>query len=87
MLNAIAYLLMAFGLLEKQHAEGIRTDWPRALAVMAWIVVFTLAACGLLIWGLEVHRAFWGLGGFLVVMVAGFVALAEGVKRWPAVHE
>ncbi len=87
MLNAIAYLLMAFGLLEKQHAEGIATDWPRALAVMAWIVVFTLAALGLLIWSLEEKEVLWGLGGFLAVMAAGFVALAQGVKRWPAAHE
>lgn len=87
MLNALVYLLMAIGLIEKQHAEGLKTDWPRALAVMAWITLFTLAAIGLLIWGLEQQSVGWGMAGFLAVMAVGYVALAAGVRRWPATHE
>jgi hypothetical protein len=87
MLNALAYLLMAIGLIEKQHAEGLKTDWPRALAVMAWITLFTLAAIGLLIWGLEQQSVGWGMAGFLVVAAAGYTLLALGVRRWPAVHK
>ena len=87
MLNAIAYLLIALGMLEKQHAEGIKTDWRRALAVIAWIVVFVLAAIGVLIWGLERKEELVGLAGFLVVIAAGYAALAIGVRRWPATRK
>lgn len=77
---AISYIMLAIGMLEEAHAKGIKPDWPKTFAMAAWIIVFTAAACGVLLWGLAEKHELWGLAGFAAVEAAG-VAIGLVISR------